>query len=76
MTKPSFILKDDFDDGPSRGMLLLYATVILAIMGFIGHLDFMAEKEMECASKRYVKMTYDREKDRCVPVKIKSQVKE
>ena len=64
---PPFILMDDLNKSPSRGWLIAGLGVVLATWGFVGMLDYRAEREVECAAKRKPRMVYDSETDRCVP---------
>jgi hypothetical protein len=64
---PDFILMDDLNKSPSRAWLCAGAAVVIACWGFVGMLDYHAEREAECAAKRQPRMVYDSETDRCVP---------
>jgi len=60
-SKPPFLLHE-VDETPGKWFYLAAAVALLAVLGFVGRLDYMEAARQECAGKR---MQYDPEGDVC-----------
>lgn len=61
MSKPPFLLYEA-DETPGKWFYLLAAIMLLAILGFMGRMDYLEAASQECAAKH---MQYDPENDIC-----------